>query len=65
MKLQRDELGMIPADYPKVFYRVYHWMTGAFIADFSNEAEAVEFSYVRNHGGRYDHKVATMRMTAR
>lgn len=63
MRLQLDELGMIPANYPKTFYRVSDWKSGAFIADFSNEGEATVFSYVSNHGGRYDHKVSTMHLT--
>lgn len=62
MKLKLDELGMIPASYPKTFYRVSTWNTCAFVADFTTEAEAVRASYARNHGGRFDHKVSTMHL---
>lgn len=42
MRLQLNEHGMIPADYPKTFYRVETWATGYHVADFTNEAEAAE-----------------------
>lgn len=62
MKLHLDELGMIPADYPKTFYRVETWETGSFVADYSTEAEAVKASYASTHGGRFDHKVSPMHL---
>lgn len=62
MELKRDELGMIPASYPKTFYRVTTWATGTLVADYSTEGEAVRASYASNHGGRYDHKVSTMHL---
>ncbi|MEC9244632.1 MAG: hypothetical protein VYB05_07670 [Pseudomonadota bacterium] len=62
MQLQLDELGLIPASYPKTFYRVEDWRTGRRVADYSTEAEAVKASYASAHGGRFDHKVSTMHM---
>lgn len=63
MQLNLDSLGMIPANYPKTFYRVTTWATGSFVADFTTEGEAVNASYASNHGGRFDHKVSTMHLT--
>ena len=65
MQLKLDNLGMIPATYPAVWFRVENWMTGRFIADFDNEAEAVKFSYASNHGGKYDHKVSRVSLSGR
>lgn len=63
MQLKLDALGMIPADYPRTFYRVEHYATGRYLADFTTETEAYKFAYASTHGGRYDHKVSTMHMT--
>lgn len=62
MKLTRDAIGMIPADYPKSFFRLSNWMSGAFVEDYSTEAEAVAASYASVNGTRYDHKVSKMQM---
>lgn len=62
MKLQLNELNMIPANYPKKFFRVSTWNTGAFVADFTIEAEAIAASYASLNGTKYDHKVSTMQM---
>lgn len=40
MQLHLDELGMIPATYPKVFYRVSHWRSDFRVADYSTKIEA-------------------------
>ena len=63
MKLQQDELGMIPANYPKVWFLVSTWNTGSFVADYSTEGEAIAASYASKNGTKYDHKVSTMRLT--
>lgn len=63
MQLHLDELGRIPANYPKTFYRVEDWFTGSRVADFTTQAEAEKASYASNHGGRYDHKVSTVHLT--
>ncbi len=63
MKLQRDALGMIPASYPRTFYRLTNWMTGAFVDDYDNHSEAVAASYASKNGTQYDHNVSTMHVT--
>lgn len=63
MKLQRGEFGTIPANYPKTFYRLTNWMTGAFIDDYDNQAEAHAASFASKNGTQYDHKVSTMHLT--
>jgi hypothetical protein len=62
--LPLTELGFIPSDRAKTFYRVESWNTGSFIADFASQSEAKSFaiSDARAKGCRYDHKVCTMRM---
>lgn len=62
MQLHLDSLGLIPATYPKTFYRVECWNRGKRIADFDNMAEASRFAidHAKQTGARYDHKVATM-----
>lgn len=60
MQLKLDEFGRITKDYPSTFYRLTNWMTGAFVDDYSSEAEATKASYASAHGGRYDHKISTM-----
>ncbi|GGA64629.1 hypothetical protein [Pelagibacterium lentulum] len=62
MKLKLDALGMIPADYPKTFYRVSTWSTDSYVADYSSEDEAKKASFASTHGGRFDHKVSTMHL---
>jgi hypothetical protein len=59
--LPLTELGFIPSDRAKTFYRVESWNTGSFIADFATQAEAKSFaiSDARANGCRYDHKVST------
>ena len=56
---------MIPATYPKTFFRVTDWNSGVYIADFDQEGEAVAFSYCTNTGKRFDDRVSTMRLTGR
>jgi len=63
MKLQLNAIGNIPADYPAIWFRVSTYATESFVADYSTEAEAVKASYASTHGGRLDHKVATMRLS--
>jgi len=65
MKLSLNAIGNIPADYPAIWFRVSTWANESFVADFTTEAEAVAASYSSNHGGRFDHKVATMKLTGR
>lgn len=62
MQIKHDEIGFLPANCPKVFYRVENWMTGAFVADFTTRGEAEKASYASNHGGRFDHKVSEMKL---
>lgn len=62
MQLKLNDLGMIPANYPKVFFRVSTWNTGSFVADFTTEAEAIVASYASKNGTKYDHKVSTMKL---
>lgn len=63
MRLQLDQLGMIPADYPRSFFRVSSERTGSRIADFDNRAEAETFAIVDSGKGNRDHRVAAMHMT--
>lgn len=60
-QLPMTELGFIPNDRQKTFFRVESWNTGSFIADFATKAEAQAFaiSDARARGCRYDHKVST------
>ena len=62
MQLKLNELGMIPATYPKTFFRVSTWNTGSFVADFSTEAEAIAASCASKNGTKYDHKVSKMHL---
>jgi len=63
MRLQLDDLGFIPADYPRSFFRVEDERTGKRIADFTTAAEAHKFAIVDSGKGNRDHKVAQMHMT--
>lgn len=65
MKLQLDELGMIPATYPKSFYRVEDYRSGRYIADFTSEGEAQAAAYASSTGLRFDHKIASMTLSGR
>jgi len=65
MKLSLNAIGNIPADYPAIWFRVSTWATDSYVADYSTEAEAIKASYASTHGGRLDHKVATMHLSGR
>lgn len=65
MQLHLNDLGMIPATYPKIFYRVSTWETERRVADYTNEDEARLAARASVHGGRFDHKVSTIYMTGR
>lgn len=65
MQLHLDELGMIPTNYPKTFYRVSHYRTDFRVADYSTLSEAERASYASVTGERFDHKVSTMFLTGR
>lgn len=60
MKLELDSLGMVPATYPKKFYRLTTWATGRYVADYDSLSEAKAASYASKNGTKYDHKVSTM-----
>lgn len=68
MKLFLNEHGRIGSDYPKVFYRLEHYYTGEYVADYSTREEAVEASFVSNqderfaYGDRADHRVSKMHL---
>lgn len=65
MKLHLNELGMIPSDYPRAFFRVEDYKTGRRIADFTSRAEAENAAFSRSTGLRFDHKIAEMRLVGR
>lgn len=67
MRLEFDNLGMIPATWPKTFYRVETWNTGSRVADFTTPGEAARFAIAdaRERGYRYDHKVCAMTLNGR
>ena len=64
MKLHLDQIGRIPAAYPKTFWRVSTWRTDRRVADFDNQAEAVAFSITDSGRGNTDHKVSCHHMTS-
>lgn len=60
MQLELDALGMIPATYPKKFYRVEDYKSGKRIADFTTESEARKVAYASYTGLKFDHKICHM-----
>lgn len=58
-------MGMIPASYPKTFYRVETWSGGHYVADFTTAGEAYSYAIAhdKERGCRFDHRVAQMHLT--
>ena len=67
MRLELNDLGMIPATWPKTFYRVETWNTGSRVADFTTSGEAARFAIAdaRERGFHYDHRVCQMTLSGR
>ena len=67
MRLELDDLGMIPATWPKTFFRVEMYLTGSRVADFTTRGEAGRFAITdaRERGCRYDHRIIQMTLGGR
>lgn len=63
MRLHLDAMGMIPAGYPRTFYRVSDWKSGRRLADFSTPGEAERFAVEDSGRGNLDHKVSALHLS--